>query len=781
MAGNNPEHTGKGGAAEPTGHRPSPAVLAVLLTLIGAAVLAVHWPALSAEVLSFDDSDYLTENILVQNPGWNSARRFLGEVLAPSTVGGYYQPLAMISLMLDYAAGGRADNLQPFHRTSLALHVMNTMLVVVLLHLLFRHIWVAALVGLLFGVHPLTIEAIPWVGERKTLLAAFFALWSLIFYVRYGQTGKCKLFALCLITYLLALMSKPTSTPLPLLMLLLDYWPLKRLNKRAILEKLPLLALAAAAALVTVISQGRTASVTMPDQYGPVRIVLILCHNIIFYLYKIVWPVNLTSHYPFPDPLDLSDGMILAGVIGTCLLLPLLLLSWRRTPALIIGWLFFFVAIFPTMGVIGFTIVIASDKFAYLPSVGLLITLTYLLAVLWRRWAVPSGVSPRCLALVLVLLLAAGFETCATRGQLARWQDTETYLRHMLRWAPKAALIHDMLGSELRHQGQLDAAIEEYQIALQLNPRYYKTYNNLGNVLTAKGNLNEALEHYRQSRRLKQNYQPALTNEARVLAQKDRFDEAVALYKKAIEIRPSDPKSHYNLAITLSATGRLDEAIYHYQQALRFKPEYPQAYNNLGLAWAKQDRLDKAIDCWRETLRISPTHHGAHNNLGLALAQQGKLHQAIEHYRCALNIDPDYYPAHHNLASALDDQGKIKEAVTHYHNAVRLKPDLLTAMKRLAWILATHRDPTIRNPAQALPLAQRAAELTSYRQITALDTLAAAYAALGRFEEAVATAENAIELARKTGKDQREQQIRRRLSLYRQKKPYLQAYPPPDL
>ena len=249
-----------------TGSGSQPRLLALLLLSVAVLVVAVHWPALSAEVYTFDDTQYLTENPLVQNPSWAAAGRFLREVLEPSTVNGYYQPLSMISLMLDHATGGRVSNFRPFHRTSLGLHVANTALVIVLLYLLLRRAWAAAMVGLLFGLHPMTVEPIAWIGERKTLLAAFFALWSLVAYVGYARRGSRTWYRTCLALFVLALMSKPTTTPLPVLMLLLDYWPLRRLNRRAILEKFPLLLIAAVSAWITFESQRRTAAVALPTE-----------------------------------------------------------------------------------------------------------------------------------------------------------------------------------------------------------------------------------------------------------------------------------------------------------------------------------------------------------------------------------------------------------------------------------------------------------------------------------------------------------------------------------
>ena len=208
-------------------------LLALLAAVVAAAICAAYWPVLSAQAISFDDAQFVTENPLVQNPSWQSAGQFLSEVRKPSTVKGYYLPLSMISLMLDYAAGGRPDDLRAFHRTSLALHVLNSVLVIVLIYSLFQQVWPAALLGLLFGLHPLTVEPVAWVGERKTLLAAFFALWCLILYVRYTRNARWRWAVASLVMYLLALLSKPTAAPLPLLLLLLDWWPLRRIGKRA--------------------------------------------------------------------------------------------------------------------------------------------------------------------------------------------------------------------------------------------------------------------------------------------------------------------------------------------------------------------------------------------------------------------------------------------------------------------------------------------------------------------------------------------------------------------
>jgi tetratricopeptide (TPR) repeat protein len=615
--------------------------------MVAGAVVATHWPALSARALSFDDHQYLTENVLVQNPGWASARRFGTEVLEPSTVRGYYQPLGMISLMLDSAMGGHPDDLRPFHRTSLALHVANTALVIVLLYLLFGRVWVAAGVGLLFGVHPMTVEPIPWVGERKTLLAAFFALWSLILYVRYAGKGGRRLYVGCLAAYVLALMSKPTATPLPLLMLLMDYWPLGRWRWRAVLEKLPLLVVGGLFAIITYVSQSHTASTIPPGEQGPWRIGLILCHNIVFYLHKMAWPADLSSHYAFPKPLGLSDATVLAGVIGTCILIPLLVVSLRWTRAALTGWLIFFVALLPTMQIVGFTNVIACDKFAYLPSVGLLMALASLLGWLCGAGGVMRSAGRRA-AVMVVVLVVAGAEAVSTRRHLVHWRDTIGLCEYMLSLTPDTALVHDLLGNALYRRGEPGPAIDHYRASVRLNPNFAGAHNNLGVALQAEGRLDDAIGHYR----------------------------------RALQIKPRLADAHNNLGVVFQAEGDLDKAIGHYRQALQIKPDLADAHSNLGVALRTQGKSSEAIDHFRRALEVNPRFAKAHSNLGKTLAMTGEVEEALEHFEEAARLAPDWPTPMRDMAWIL---------ATHPDAVIRNESKAIRFAER-AVALTRHRD-----------------------------------------------------------------------------------------
>ncbi|HUN81951.1 MAG TPA: tetratricopeptide repeat protein [Phycisphaerae bacterium] len=545
---------------------------AIILLAIGASTLAAHWRALSSEALSFDDYQYLVNNPLVTNPGWDSARRFLTEVTKPSTVGGYYQPLAMLSLMIDDALGGGPSNLRVFHPTSLALHVANTILVTVLLWRLFGSIWAAGCAGLLFGVHPLTVEPIPWIGERKTLLATFFALASLIAYVHYVSSGRKTTYLASLGLFVMALLSKPTTTLLPVALLLMDVWPLRRFSWRAILEKVPWFLIAVISAVITCVSQAAT-YIQTPVAVGTMRIPLVLCHNIVFYICKIIYPVNLSSHYPFPEPLSIANRSIAIGVIGTVVLLSVLAATWRWSRGPAISWLIFFALILPTMGIVGFTIVIASDKYAYLPSIGILMLITSGLAAVKK----PAAAA----ALSTIVLLAAVAEARTTRSYYEVWRTSESLYAHMIALAPRSTTLHFGMGFTLEMHGRPREAEVEYRKAIECDDKAVNARNNLALLLTDQNRLDEAIEQYRMVLKLTPDAVDVHSNLALALSQRGDARAAIAECQAALRIDPTYAKAENNWGVALSRIGKYQEASEHFSAAIRLDPGLTGAAQNL--------------------------------------------------------------------------------------------------------------------------------------------------------------------------------------------------------
>jgi protein O-mannosyl-transferase len=575
---------------------------------VAAAVTAVHWPVLRAQAISFDDTQYLLESELIQHPSAASAWRLLTEVLTPTSLDGYYEPLSQISLMLDVAAGGREGNLRPFHRTNLALHAFNCGLLVLLLYMIFRRVWPAVVAGLLFGLHPLTVEPVAWVWERKTPLATFFVLLCLLLYVAYvrrraprdnaivhvngrgragtpsgkvglqSRLGSGMLYAGALLAFMLALLSKPTSVPLPVMLLALDYWPLRRLSLRAVLEKIPFFALSAAAATVTILSTHHTAKVFLPETHSVLQTPLRICYVLGFYLWKMVWPVDLSSVYMPPEPLTLANPKVLLAVGVVVLIVALLAVSLRWTRAPLAAAAFFVVGLSPTLGVIGYTWVMASDKYVYLPAIGIAIALGA--AVAWVSSSVRMGRGRRAGLLVAVFVLAV-LEAVGVRHNLCHWQDTRGLIAYMLRLAPNHPRLNNEMGVILEAEGRSTEALPYAQRAVELKPDYPLGHYNLGNVLYHLERIPEAETHFREAARLSPTFGDAVDNVGVCELAAGRIDDAMASFVEAVRLRPMNAEAHQNLAYVLLIKGRVREAAEQYQLCLRLEPKNVQAQAGL--------------------------------------------------------------------------------------------------------------------------------------------------------------------------------------------------------
>jgi tetratricopeptide (TPR) repeat protein len=690
-------------------------LVAGLIVAVCAVVVAVYWPALSAKALSYDDDQYLVDNQYVRNPGLESAWKFLSEVRTPTTVGGYYQPLTMLSLMGDYAMGARPEKPTIFHITSLSLHAANTALIIILLYMLFGKPFVAAGVGLLFAVHPLTVEPIPWIGERKTLLAAFFVLLSVTLYVRFTRDGRRKFLMWSLVMYVLALLSKPTSTPLPLMLLLLDLWPLRRLKMSCVWEKLPFFIAGGISAIITFISQSTSSSITSPVEYGVWRVPLVVCHNIVFYLYKMVWPAELTSHYAFPENLSLSNPMILAGVTGTLLLIPLLLISLYRTRAALTGWLIFFIMLLPTMQVLQFSDVIASDKFAYLPSVGILMALTaFLIWISGKRRRIPA-------IMAIVILILAGSEAVATRKQLSNWRDSFTLFSYMVNLAPDDPGPRYNLGIILANdKGDFKGARREFETVLKLKYKPVDTLCNLAGTYVRQDRFDEATQHYNELLKLDPGHNHAYFNLAYMQLKNGNRDRALELYQEGLKYNPYDEPLHSALGSLLLQDRQIDDAlphleatakikpdaeiccnlgeIYHlkgqtdqamkwYQKAVKLNPANAEAQYNLGNIYLEKSQWSMALYCYDKAIKARPAYAKAYCNKGVVFSQIGVPDRAMAQFRKAIELEPNNLDAYFNIANVMADNGLSDGAVVYFRKVIELSPQEIIARLRLAELL----------------------------------------------------------------------------------------------
>lgn len=574
-----------------------------------AVVAAGYRPVLRAQARFLDDDAYLTHNRLVRDPSWSSAARFLREVLEPSTVEGYYQPLTMISLMADYRLGGRPEDLRAFHRTNLLLHLANTALLALLVRQLLQRSGPALAVALLFGLHPLTVESVAWLAERKTLLATCCVLAALNLHVRHARRGGWRIWAAALLAYVLALLAKPISTPLPLLMLVLDAWPLRRFGRRAVIEKLPHLAIGAMAAAITIISQARTITTPAAPAMDWLQAGLLLGHNLVFYLGRWLWPADVYWFYARPAELWPAPGVV-AGVIGTPLLAICAAVSLRWTRAIAACLLFYFIALLPSLWLVGTAgvDVLAANRYAYLPLVGLMLLAAWLLGRAWDAGRMARARRLARAAILGALALAAILEFTIVRRALHEWRDSYTLYAALVQREPNAPVLHNGLADALADRGDLEPAVAQYRQALALRPDYAEAHANLAVAYMTRGTPGAAIAHAAAAARLKPKSPKSWYNWGTALLMCDQPAEAAPRLRKAAQMDPEFARAHANLGVALLQTGAAAEAVDSLRRAAALSPGYVDAWFNLGFALERAGRPAEAQAAFEAVLRLDPQH-----------------------------------------------------------------------------------------------------------------------------------------------------------------------------
>jgi protein O-mannosyl-transferase len=632
----------------------------VSLALI-AANLIVYASVWHHDFVNYDDDQYVTSNpVVLRGLTWHGVSWAFTTGYAVN-----WHPLTWLSHMLDVQLYGLDPG--PHHLTNLLFHIANTLLLLGLLHRMTGALGRSAFVAALFAVHPLHVESVAWVAERKDVLSTLFWILTLWAYVEYVRRPNLYRYGAVLLFFALGLMAKPMLVTLPFVLLLLDFWPLGRMRMRLnpaggwafsgggwdavmdlVWEKLPLLALAVAASIVTLIVH-RQGGAVISLSATPLKLrVANALVSYVVYIGKMLWPVHLAVLYPYAQSIP---GWWVAGALLTLVGISVAVIwAGARHPYLPIGWLWYLGTLVPVIGLIQVGDQAMADRYTYVPLIGLFIVVAWGIPDLLAHWPLQRIALP--VAAGLVILACA----IAARSQLQYWKDSTTLWTRALAVTTGNNIAHNNLAIVLADQGKLDEAIAHYSEALRIKPDYATARNNLGLALADEGKLDEAIAHYSEALRIKPDYADALNNWGAALAAEGKLDEAIAHYSEALRIKPDYAGAHNNWGIALASEGKSEEAIAHFSEALRIKPDYADAHNNWAGVLASEGKLDEAIAHCNEALRIKPDYADAHNNLGVALADQGKLDEAIAHFSEALRINPDDSKARDNLRLTLAER-----------------------------------------------------------------------------------------------------------------------------
>jgi len=622
------------------------------------------------QFVDWDDPDNFITNPYYRGLGWTQLKWMWTTILL-----GHYVPVTWMTLSLDYLAWGM--NPAGYHLTNVLLHSANAaVFYLVALRLLGAATpaaakgdplaWrlSAAFAALLFAVHPLRVESVAWVTERRDVLSGLFYLLAIWAYLRDAEVAidvsirRRLWYWVSLGCFVLALLSKAITVALPIVLIVLDVYPLRRLGgdaggwwspraRRRWAEKVPFVLASAAVIPIALVAARSGASLLAMAGFGVLDRLAISLYGLAFYPWKMVVPLGLSPFYALKTPVvPLSAPYLVSGFLVAAITALAILLR-RRWPALGAVWLGYVVTLLPVSGIFQNGPQISADRYSYLPSLSWVMLAGGGVLACWRAWKGRENSRAIAFSMTGVAALVVTVLTALTWQQVGVWRDPERLWSHALAIAP-SSVVHEHLGYVRRQQGRLAEAIEHYRTASSLRPGAAHIRIYWGNTLAQQGMLGAAIDRYRE----------------------------------ALDLTPDSAAPHNNWGNALVAAGRLEEALSHYREAARIDPSDAEAHNSWGRALAQQGKWEEAIAEYREALRLKP-HSVPHYNWGNALFAAGRLEEAISQYRAALRIDPSAAEAYNNWGRALAQQGKWEEAIAKYREALRIKPNYPLASSNL--------------------------------------------------------------------------------------------------
>ena len=611
----------------------SRASVIILLTLL------VYIPAMRAGFI-WDDNLFLTENPLIKAD--DGLYRFWFTTEPPD-----YFPLVSSVLWLEWRLWGL--NAAGYHVVNIVLHAVSAVLIwLVLKRLKIPGAWLAALI---FAVHPVNVESVAWITERKNTQPMVFYLITILFYLRYEHDRTKRWYFFALGSFLLALLSKTSVVMLPFVLLGCVWWQKGRIGWKDLIRSVPFFALSLILALVTVWFQYNVAIGDDVVRTGGFLSRLAGAGWAVwFYLYKAIIPYKLCFVYPRWN----IDASSIASYLPGIILLGCFVVFWRYRKGwgrvFLFGLGYYVVTLFPVLGFFDINFMrfsLVTDHWQYFSIIGLIALLVGLGVWTWNGWRGQLRQLATAAAAAVVLLFCA-----LSWIQCHAYKDLEALWRDTISKNPRAWLAHSNLGPVLVSQGRFEEAMRHCSEALRINPGHAWIHGAMGAALAGQRRFEEAITHFSEALRIDPDFRDA-------------------------------HEAHNDLGLALNETGRFEEAITHFSEAARIKPEFAEAHTNLGIALVRKGKLDGAITHFTEALRVAPDNAGAHYSLGLALALVGRHDKAVHHFSQAVKLDPDFAEAHFNLGAVLARQGRLEKAVDHFSEALRIRPDFAEARQYL--------------------------------------------------------------------------------------------------
>ena len=550
----------------------------------------------------------------------------------------HYLPLTMLTYMAEY----QFFQLNPaiYHSTNLLFHIINCLLVFTLIYCLSGKYLTSFLVAMLFAIHPLRVESVVWVAERKDVLSSFFTFLSLLSYIWYINKGARKFYYLCGLSFLFSLLSKPMAVSQPFVLLLIFYLKNGRLNKKAIIESIPFFIIASIFAVIALFTQNVFVSIDEKLSLSIFQRICIPFYGISFYLIKSILPFHLCAFYPFPEKSDsFLNFMLIASPFLVISLVVVVYYFRNYSRKLVFGSLFFLVTALPILQIVITGNVMVAERYTYIPMLGIYFIFAVFLSLLitnkWSQNKTAKNILIAIISIILLIFCSITYERCNVwKNSLSLWND-------VLKKYPVAAAFNSR-GVAFGHQGEYDRAIEDFNQALQINPTFALAYNNRGLAYNAKGDPDRAIEDFSQAIKLNPRNFDTYYNRGLTYNAKGDFDHAIEDFSQAIKTNPMNAQIYNYRGLVYKAKGDGNRAIEDYSEAIRINPHYAIAYINRGIAYCKKADYNIAIEDFTKAINLSPNILQGYFNRGLAYKAIGDLNRALDDIKiaCSLGLEP---------------------------------------------------------------------------------------------------------------------------------------------
>lgn len=726
---------------------------------VAACVFLVYVQVVTHDFISYDDSIYVTDNEYVKTglSVGSVIRAFSMEGLSSRT---YYHPLTWVSHMIDVQLFGLNSGMH--HLVNALIHTINTILLFSLLLIATRSLSASFLTALLFGLHPIGVDSVAWLAERKNVLSATFWMLTLLAYVRYSRSVKVTGYLVVLGTFGMGLLTKSSIVALPGVLILMDFWPLKRIwfheqavrsrdvmsihhafrlsvtSRMLMMEKIPLFAMSAASVYVSTLSLKND---VVPTDLVPMTLrienAVVAC---VKYLQKLIMPVDLTFFYPYPNTIPTWE---VAGAAAVLLIVTLLALrKVYRKPYFLFGWLWFLGTIFPVLGIMqgGHWPQIA-ERWAYIPFIGIYIAVSW--GVVELHAQMKDALSAKMIlgAVTVVLTVLCGL----TWNQVRYWKNDYLLYMHGIEVNPENYVAHNNLGKVLLEMNRTDEAIAHYRTALDLNEGFREASYNLGVAYLRKGEVDKSITLFNRAILLDPDDWEAYLSLGVLYLDKGRLDEAAEALSKSLRISSDNPHAYFNMGNLYHRKGDLEGAVMWYTKAIQTAPGYTEAHYNLGVMLVEKKMLKNAVAEFSKVIALNPLHKAAHYNLGKALSELNRVDEAIAQYESVLRIDPGFAPAQRLLVAEKGRKANLEDAVLELEKVLERKPGNPEILGRLAVYYAL--------------LGQNGKAESSQKEVVrknpsseAYYNLACIYAKEERVNESVESLRNAVDLGFKDWK-----------------------------